>query len=483
MNTELLLEPELEFGSQGKHVDIRFGLKNYGPVTAFEPAAPSQIKVGLVGTSDTIAGVTKWLERCRNGLPAKQSKKPNLFPEFPGFTTDGCFRCECVSTSNFEGTINQRDIAQIIESEKRNPGISRLVEMFISECERLCEKGQVDVLVCAPPQDLFDFADVASSVDEAEEELTPVPDRPKASLDFHDLLKAKGMALSRPIQMVRPITYDGNVGERRNRGTNRQLQDPATRAWNFHTALYYKAGGIPWRLIRLASDLMTCYIGIGFYKSLDRKKTHTSIAQVFNERGEGMVLKGGEATISEQDNQPHLSQSDISSLVVAVLNSYQREHRHWPARVVIHKTSLFDANEIRGCNSALDELRISTRDLLTIRPTTIRLFRKGQYPPLRGTFLTLDSQRSVLYTRGSIDFYQMYPGMYVPRPVEIVGFAQETQSRLLAEEVLALTKMNWNNTQFDAALPITIKAAREVGKILRYTNVNIPIQKGYPYYM
>ena len=63
------------------------------------------------------------------------------------------------------------------------------------------------------------------------------------------------------------------------------------------------------------------------------------------------------------------------------------------------------------------------------------------------------------------------------------GFAQESQPRLLAEEVLALTKMNWNNTQFDAALPITIKAAREVGKILRYADANVPIQKGYPYYM
>src|SRR5918911_4346851 len=28
------------------------------------------------------------------------------------------------------------------------------------------------------------------------------------------------------------------------------LQNQATQAWNIHTALYYKAGGIPWRLLR-----------------------------------------------------------------------------------------------------------------------------------------------------------------------------------------------------------------------------------------
>jgi hypothetical protein len=55
---------------------------------------------------------------------------------------------------------------------------------------------------------------------------------------------------------------------------------------------------------------------------------------------------------------------------------------------------------------------------------------------------------------------------------------------VLAQEILALAKMNWNNTQFDAAFPITIKAARQVGKmILRYANAKLPIQKGYPYYM
>ena len=40
MNVELLAEPELQFGSEGQHVDIRFGIKNYGPVTWNDPSAP-----------------------------------------------------------------------------------------------------------------------------------------------------------------------------------------------------------------------------------------------------------------------------------------------------------------------------------------------------------------------------------------------------------------------------------------------------------
>jgi hypothetical protein len=35
-------------------------------------------------------------------------------------------------------------------------------------------------------------------------------------------------------------------------------------------------------------------------------------------------------------------------------------------------------------------------------------------------------------------------------------------------ECLALSKMNWNNTRFDRLLPITLRAAKQVGSILKY---------------
>jgi hypothetical protein len=88
----------------------------------------------------------------------------------------------------------------------------------------------------------------------------------------------------------------------------------------------------------------------------------------------------------------------------------------------------------------------------------------------------------VLYTRGGVDFYQTYTGMYIPRPL---GFLCEeiTQTpKFLAQEILALTKMNWNATQFDQDEPITVKAARRVGDILKYLNQGEE-QSRYSYYM
>jgi hypothetical protein len=38
----------------------------------------------------------------------------------------------------------------------------------------------------------------------------------------------------------------------------------------------------------------------------------------------------------------------------------------------------------------------------------------------------------------------------------------------MSRDILALTKMNWNSTQFDGALPIPIRVARQVGKVLKH---------------
>ncbi len=59
----------------------------------------------------------------------------------------------------------------------------------------------------------------------------------------------------------------------------RPLQDEATRAWNLHTALYYKAGGTPWRMSRHSTDLPTCYVSVSFYRTPDGEELHTAVAR------------------------------------------------------------------------------------------------------------------------------------------------------------------------------------------------------------
>ena len=491
MKLELLPEPDLEFGS-GTHIDIRFGIRDYGPIGFDNPAATKVIKMGFVGTPATIQGVRDWMAEARHGVPEKLSKKPKFRPAFPGFGPESPFRCDWATEGRLERSLQSRDINEVVFSPSHNEGVQKAVHLFIEECRYLDTTSHVDVIVCAPPIDILRRFDNDEEVDEEDEIKTKKSkraatqyERREASidLDFHDLLKAKSLTLGSPIQFVRPRTYDESAKEIQRSGRPKSLQDPATRAWNFHTALYYKAGGTPWRLLRRTSELESCYVGISFFRTIDKRHIHTSVAQVFNERGEGMILRGAEATMSKDDLQPHLSNEDMKNLAESSLNAFENEHHHFPARVVIHKTSDFTREELEGCESALKSLRIRNRDILVVRESDIRLFRGAAYPPLRGTFLELDEKHSVVYTRGSVPFFEMYPGMYVPRALEIVAIAVEQSAKALAQEILALTKMNWNNTQFDSALPITIRAARQVGNILKFAGDLKDIQSRYGFYM
>ncbi len=82
-----------------------------------------------------------------------------------------------------------------------------------------------------------------------------------------------------------------------------------------------------------------------------------------------------------------------------------------------------------------------------------------------------------------MEFFSTYPGMYVPQPLALRHDAGDSGAKDLACEALALTKMNWNNTQFDGHAPITIRAARQLGNILKYVRPDDPVEPRYANYM
>lgn len=487
MKIDFIHEPELEFGTD-KHIDIRFGLMNYGPLDFTSDLAPKQINLGLVGTPETIGGVEQWLEECQEGIAAKESNQPNLFPRFPGYGDDSNLRAAIVTDARLQQTISPGEIDDLCKRRKTDSAIEMAVDLFIRELGRLAEKPAVHVLMCAVPMNLLEFMEQEGSGDEPDEDEGEGEDEGSSTrfgIDFHHMLKAKAIGLSKPTQLILPMTYDKTkrLRQKRNAAKQRRLQDDATRAWNLYTALYYKAGGAPWRLLRDSKQPSACYIGVSFYKTLDESKMMTSTAQVFNERGEGVILRGGVAEISADDKQPHLQADDAFHLLNKALEAYRGEHYNFPARVVVQKTSSYNAAEIDGFKQALKQHRIDFADFVNVRRGYTRLLRNGEYPTLRGTMLTLDERSHVLYTRGGVDFFKTYPGLYVPRPLGFYCHETQQTPRHIAQEMLALTKMNWNNTQFDNGDPIIVKAARKVGSVLKYVAEDAPVQSRYAFYM
>lgn len=475
MEVAFLSEPELEFGGGLRHIDIRFGLMNYGPFDVTSDLAPKRVRVGIVGLPENVEKLRDWLLRCRGEIPAKESKQPNLFPRFPGFCSEHTFYSDLVLESRIERSISPRVLKAAMDG-KNNQSISDAVDIFLAEFRGIAENQKVDVFICAVPPEVEALMDP----DQRKPEVGDVP------LNFHDMLKARAMDLGVPVQLVLAGTYDPDAKRKQKirKDNFRKLQDEATRAWNLHTAIYYKAGGLPWRLVRESSQLTTCYVGISFYRSLDRTRVMTSMAQVFDERGDGVVVRGGPVKLSKNDRVPHLTETDAAALLREALNQYRSVHQNLPARVVVHKTSSFSPEEQSGFTAILNEKDISTFDFLSFSTNDpARLFRVGAYPPLRGTMLSMDETSHLLYTKGSVDFYETYPGMYVPVPLLYRCECIEQTSKFLGREILALSKMNWNDTKFDGGAPITVVAANRVGDILRYLNEGERIAPRYSYYM
>lgn len=485
MKTDFIQEPELEFG-RSTHVDVRFGLSLHGPLDVGTATAPREIRVGLVGTAETIEGIRGWLLKCREGIAAKKTRLVNLFPPFPGFTRESPLQSELIFDDRWTGTITAREEASLLTTIKPNEMISEAVALFLDHAGRLAELGHIDVLVCVPSNEMLAQFDAYQGrpIDETEAPLDEgsEPERgPLRQAAFHDLLKANGMRLGVPIQMVRPPTYGMIV---KSADKPKLLQDEATRAWNLHTALYYKAGGIPWRLQRVSSELSTCFVGISFFRTRDGARVLTSVAQVFDERGEGIIVRGAPAQLDKDDRVPHLSAADAETLLGNAISTYRKEHKTAPARVVVHKTSSVTSDELEGFFSAAALHNIEVSDIVSVRRSFTRLFREETYPPLRGTLFHLSRESGVIYLRGSVSFFETYPGLYVPRPLEFALWKSDATVLQIAAEMMGLSKLNWNNTQFDGGEPITVRAARRVGDILKCVDAGGSIvQPGFRYYM
>lgn len=73
--------------------------------------------------------------------------------------------------------------------------------------------------------------------------------------------------------------------------------------------------------------------------------------------------------------------------------------------------------------------------------------------------------------------------MYIPQPIEIRMFDCNASPLTICTEIMALTKMNWNNTQFDRKYPVTLDCARKVGEILKYVPFDEKPQIRFSFYM
>lgn len=513
---ELLEEPKLLFGCQFTGDDVKESIETFGTYgTSIPGLHTSEVRIGFIGTKEGIEQAAEWVENLRypiesirkkeevvtfrKSTESNKSEQPGfdfgdeglidvdgegvdvihsniLNRDFCGFNAGSGFQCQIVHNARWDFSLQKRDIEEIVTKHVNQVDrIKKMVELFANAVKTaVAETPRPDVLIVVLPQIIIEKSSSALV-------------QGNFHYNFRRALKAATMGFDVPLQLLQESTVT--------RKKRTSLQDLATIAWNICTALYYKADGVPWRMLGLDQD--TCFIGVSFYISQDNSnlkannEMRASVAQAFDFHGQGLVVRGKsfEWDTKKRGRTPHLTTEDATLLVQDTLREYANRWR-MPRRVVIHKTSEFwgeehsHHNEIVGFREGIDSVsRNCDMDLVALRPSRTRLFPEDKFPPVRGTYFEFDGLPPHLYTLGYIPYLQTYPGPYVPRPWMLSQHTGESSSKEILREVLALTKMNINNCSYADGTPITLSFAKNVGEILKHAEDIEKIQPHYKFYM
>ena len=394
-----------------------------------------------------------------------------LSPDFIGVSSNTRFKTQLVIAERWESRFTDRDVKTIAALPDAVARLERAADLLMDHIERVATASpRPDTIIIALPNALYDCA-------------ASVEQKGKVNLDLRRSVKARAMRWGVPSQILR----EDALSEKR-----RTLQDRATRAWNFATAMYFKGGGVPWRGHGLERG--TCYVGVSFYQAEDergRQVLRSAVAQAFDHLGQGVVLRGQpfEWDSRQQGRVPHLPTQEAHDLIVRTLQGYEKVSGLPPKRVVVHKTSRYwndkhpQHDELTGLMGGIEAVNPRAEvDLLTLGRSRLRLARIGDYPPLRGTFATIGS-RIIVYTNGFTPYFDTYPGMHVPEPWEIREHHGDSGPKELAAELLALTKMNVNNAAFSDGTPITVAFSRKVSDVLRQVAPEMQVRSEYAYYI
>ncbi|EIK71338.1 hypothetical protein PseBG33_0006 [Pseudomonas synxantha BG33R] len=464
----LLDEPLLTFSPNDvRATDVHplRGLVNHGPFTkeAFTRYTP-KIRVATVGPN---AG---WIQRGDLmkllKVPHSPADRKEYVPAFPGF--ERLFHAELVSAP---------------------------AETHIRWPDNLLDQTQS----LTPPQVLFQAISEALTRLSLMRELFDVvlihlPDKwshafRDTGFDAHDSLKAIGARYSIPTQVVNDRSF--------------KFSFKASIAWRLSIALYVKAGGIPWKLAPSAVvPADTAYIGLAYAIKGNSEKTGfvTCCSQVFDMDGGGMEFVAFQAVdpvtdIIEARRNPFLTRNDMRSVISRSLALYQQRNTVLPRRLVIHKTTAFKPQEIQGAMDALASVKevefieVSSRshwrgvwliDSGKNNPPS----QAAKYPVPRGTMVMRSGTSALLWAAGNAagvsasgNYYQ--GGKSIPRPLALTRHEGTGPLELIAAEVLALTKMDWNNDALYDPMPVTISYSQALAR----TIANVPDLPGstYPY--
>lgn len=479
-----LSEPTLQFHYGQEMEDPRDGLTLFGPL---DEGKPYGIQTGVIGTKDSIRRFKNW---CQTILCLIKNDSPQVaHPPFPGFET--IFHIPFDTQPTQEIQVLQEELDNSLYLDDKYQRVYKTVEIYSTQIIDAIKKeeSEVDIWFVIVPEEVYKYCRPESVV-EAELKIQAewkMPVRYAQSLpfypsllreeniaatyyqyqvNFHNQLKARLLEYHIPTQIIRestiaPQDFTDPFGK-----PKRALEPTSAIAWNLSTAVFYKAGGRPWKIGRIREGV--CYIGLVFKRDEKGADPRSSCcaAQMFLDSGDGVVFKGAVGPwYTPGRGEFHLNQKAARELVEVAVATYRKEKGCSPKELFLHGKVRFNDEEWKGFQEAVDY----STSLVGVRisgDNDFKLYRKGKHPILRGLAYLRDGRTAYLWTKGFVPRLQTYPGWEVPRPLLIDVCRGDVQIETVLNDIMALTKLNYNACKFADGLPVTLRFANAVGEIL-----------------
>ena len=402
-------EPRLTFGYRQRLADPRDGLTLFGPFD--REKLTGQLNIGVIGPSEQREGIKAYLHSIHRPVVSQETDIAR--PYFPGLeTTFGIV----VNFANLkEIDIPRSDIDSCLQYSDPHQRIHRFCNLYSNKLVSYHKEEEMPVTVwfVAIPDQIYQFGRPRSKIPAAKtnvrarlttyerhsgqtfllEELTQLTSAYDFVANFHNQLKARLLSDKIVTQVIRDSTirYHEIWDDKTRIETERKFD--TAKAWNIATTLYYKAGGLPWKLGEVREGV--CFLGLVYKKLIEDETDRNACcaAQMFLDSGDGVVFRGNLGPwYNHKTKEFHIGRLDARDLLSRSLEAFKERSGidRYPSEVFIHAKTYFDDDEWSGFKEAAE----GKSSLIGVRirdDVPIKLYREFAYCVPRGAVLKISS--------------------------------------------------------------------------------------------
>ena len=442
-------EPEMQFSvidSSKRSVNQLKGISKYSPLDCSYYTQRSHrpsIELAIVSPQEQVRKLLNHLAKL-NQLILPRNRSDGFLTQYSGF--EAVFKRGLLIPTELDTT----KVFLYSQSLTSNMNEIDYLNLLKRNIDRLAGQNNFDIAVIYIPSTFSRF-------------------RENRSTDFnlHDAIKLYATDRSVKVQFIEERSIDYN--------------DQCKVMWGLSTSLYAKATGVLWQPVIMNKE--TAFVGISYAVSRI-KGTCIGCSQLFDSTGTGIRL-----LLRKIDDpgfwgrNPYMKSDEARDLMSALRDQYYKcDPANHLKRIVVHKTTPFTQEEIKGFTQALEG--IDDIELLQIQEyspwrairfdTTDYKSDPARFAIHRGTVMPLDEDSFLLWTHGCVQHndlsgsgYNYYKGgRGIPAPLLVKRYYGKASGDVLVNEILMLSKMNWNSgDSLYKQLPVTLDFAKILSRM------------------